>query len=567
MSRRNYAYQDKYNDRATERSYPSNGDRISDSRNGGYSRRDNYQNYRKNSPYGSVNKFNRPRQRNDGYGMHGYNQRSNFRYNEYEEFLKNRFRGEDNRSKNKKGPISFEERNKGKSKKLLIEYFERRISELQDVVTLNEVSVIDSGWSVKPKGFEEVTAQRAKLSGLFPLPGYPRPVDFTKLEDAARDRLLNANDILRGSSKIEPLDSKNSKVLLIRNIDFSKIDFLKLCDYLNKFLSRIDVPEATLNNIESKKKTKDNRTLIIEFKEAALATIIMSLNKVRLPIDEIMTSDSRVTSDPRVFDAVSDQDSTDSIMLDISRPKEYVVQRLSSDVDQNDCLEDTVVDSPFKTTLIVSPDIPESEILEAINKISRVKVFQLLREKGTKTFLGIVFAEFYTSSNETFDKISNIKFILEEVEKINFVRSTSFSCIDPLQASVQECPSDFRTLKQFVNNENVNPHPRLKTLQLINIVSAMDLVNDETFSFIQQDILIEASKFGKVESIKIPRPANDYTPGISQFAEPGLGKVFIEFEDEEAAINCIMGLAGRTYNDRTVICAFYDDDDFRNGLF
>lgn len=566
MSRRNYPYEDNYNERARERPLPSNRERISDSRNGSYSRRDNYQNYRRNNSYGSVNKFNRPRQRTDGYGMHSYNQRSNYRYNEYEEFQKNRFRGEDNRSKSKKGPVSFEERNKGKTKKLLIEDFEKRIRELQDVVSLNEVSVIDSGWSVKPKGFEEVTAQRAKLSGLFPLPGYPRPVDFTKLEDAARDRLLNANDILRGSSKIEPLDTKNSKVLLIRNIDFSKIDFLKVCDYLNKFLSRIDIPEATFNNIASKRKTKDNRNLIIEFKETTLATIIISLNNIRLPIEEIMTSDSRVTSDPSVFDGVSEQDSTESIVLDISRPNEYVVQRLSSDFVQNDCLEDTVVDNPFKTTIIVSPEVPEREILEALNKIARVKIFQLLREKGTKTFLGIVFAEFSTTANETFEKISNIKSILEEVEKINFVKSASFSCIDPLKASVQDCPSDFRTLKQFVNNENVNPHPRLKTLQLINIVSAMDLVNDETFSFIQQDILTEASKFGKVESIKIPRPANDYTPGISQFAEPGLGKVFIEFEDETAAINCIMGLAGRTYNDRTVICAFYDDDDFKNGL-
>ena len=55
-----------------------------------------------------------------------------------------------------------------------IDRLQNRVQDLQSVQPIEEVKVIDSRWNKVPEGFENLSAARAKLSGLFPLPGYPR---------------------------------------------------------------------------------------------------------------------------------------------------------------------------------------------------------------------------------------------------------------------------------------------------------------------------------------------------------------------------------------------------------
>lgn len=448
-----------------------------------------------------------------------------------------------------------------------IERCEKKLATLQKVPNIEDITIIDSKWGVKPKGFENVTAQRAKLSGLFPLPGYPRPVDFTKLEGVARDRLLNSNDILNGSSKIDPIDSRNSSILFIKNINFGIIDYLKITEFFNKFLSQIDIPETTLNNVESKRKTKDDQNLIIEFKNNTCATIAVALNSRKLSFNKMKLIKNDDEGNPI---QQGGQEAGDDIVLDISRPGEYVVQCLPPyDEIKEDEIEEVVIDSPRKITLLVSPTLSETEIITNIKEVGTIKGFQLLREIGTKESMGIAFLEFYidpTKYQKTINAIPAIQTLIEQLKESLFIEDAFFSCIIPDNTSIQDCPIDLSTLKKLVKNEHVTTHPSLRVIQLINIVTAKDLMDDANFKFIQKDILQEVSKFGNLRTIKIPRPANDYTPGISQFSQPGLGKIYIEFDDEETALKAIMGLAGRMYNDRTVLCSFYDYNDFKNGL-
>lgn len=424
-----------------------------------------------------------------------------------------------------------------------------RLKTLEDVSPLSELKIIDSRWGVKPKGFEKVTAQRAKLSGLFPLPGYPRPIDFTKLEGMLKDRLTNANDILNEGSKIDPIDSKNSTVLIIKGVDFETVNHLKVVEYFNDFLKKIDIDQTDLQNVESKRKTKDDTTLIVKFKNNTCATIIFSaLNGTELPT------------------AVLEEDASTSKMV-ITRPNEYVVQILPPNKAVVEDIEEAVIDSPRKLSIHVPTLALETEILTELNQIAQVKAFQLLREIGTKQSLGVAFVEFYLDASTNEKAIPELQGLITKASELALVESIQFACIVPEVTSIQECPIDFTTIRKLVKNVYVLQHPKLRVVQLLNVVTAKDLVQDENFKFIQQDIKTEASQFGVVVSMKIPRPANDYTPGIVQFTQPGLGKIFIEFEDEKMAFKAIMELAGRMYNDRTVLCAFYDEGDYKNGLF
>lgn len=456
-----------------------------------------------------------------------------------------------------------------------IQKYQNQLQQLLKFPTISKIEVVDSKWGVKPKGFEDVTAQRAKLSGLFPLPGYPRPVDYTKLEGLVKSRLNDANDVLIDSSHIDPIDSRNSSILIVKNVDFDKVDYLRLVEYLNKFLGKIEIEETTVNNnIVSKRKTKDDKTLIIEFKNSTCATIILALNGEKILLSGLaykVGEDDENT--PHSIQGDPSQETEQIVTLNIERPGEYVSQCLPPYKEMKlDDIEERVIDSPRKITFIVSTESTETQIIDAFRLVADIKGFHLLREIGTKQSLGIGFVEFYVDPKKklnTSRALMEIQKFIEEVRKIEFVTDAFLSCIttkDDKKTSIQDCPIDSSTLKSLVKNEYASTHPKLKVIQLLNIVTAKDLAEESSFKFIHQDVLREMNTFGNVKSIKIPRPANDFTPGLIQFSQPGLGKVYVEFEDEEVALKAIMATAGRMYNDRVVLCAFFDHSDYQNGL-
>src|SRR5262249_38175804 len=65
-------------------------------------------------------------------------------------------------------------------------------------------------WDIKPPGYENVTAEQAKLSGMFPLPGAPRQqaMDPTKLQAFMNQPGGNVN-----SAVLKPGNSRQSKRL------------------------------------------------------------------------------------------------------------------------------------------------------------------------------------------------------------------------------------------------------------------------------------------------------------------------------------------------------------------
>ncbi|KAG7662899.1 uncharacterized protein J8A68_003583 [[Candida] subhashii] len=438
---------------------------------------------------------------------------------------------------------------------------EKELQVLSNIEPIEDLKVIDSRWGVKPKGFEQVSAQRAKLSGLFPLPGFPRPVDFTKLEGLIKDRLSNSSDILIESSKIDPVDSKVAKTLVIRN-DLSKINYLKLVEFFNDCLKVIDIElnENGTSNIHSKKKTKDDKYLIIEFNDSECATIIYSLNGMELLFNAYKEENIPRSSENEKFKLV------------ITRPNEYLVQNLPQQpLKESGMIEEIVKDSPRKITLVISPDTSVDSIREELEKIHPLHGMQYLRQKGTKDPLGIVFIEFEViDKNHTLQQqINQLSTYIDKIKKISFVHNVFFSCIDsnnPL-ANIQDSIIDFHNLKALVRNEKVFPHPKSRVIQILNAVTVKELADDDNYQLILQDMKSEVGKYGTIKSIKIPRPDHDFMPDLLQFNQPSLGKIFVEFEDENNAFKAIMGISGMSYNDRTVLCCFFDYEDYQNGLY
>ncbi|XP_073122435.1 splicing factor U2af large subunit B-like isoform X1 [Henckelia pumila] len=100
-----------------------------------------------------------------------------------------------------------------------------------------------------------------------------------------------------------------------------------------------------------------------------------------------------------------------------------------------------------------------------------------------------------------------------------------------------------------------------KVLCLTEVVSAEELNDDDDYEDILEDMKIECGKFGTLVNVIIPRPS----PNNEQ--APGVGKVFLEYEDIEGATKARQGLHGRRFGGKEVVAVFYPENKFSEGVY
>ncbi len=95
-----------------------------------------------------------------------------------------------------------------------------------------------------------------------------------------------------------------------------------------------------------------------------------------------------------------------------------------------------------------------------------------------------------------------------------------------------------------------------RVLQLLNMVTVDELLDNDDYEEIMEDVMEECTKYGKVLSLKIPRP----TGGNRQ--APGVGKIYVKFDVADAASSALKALAGRKFSDRTVVVSYFVEENF-----
>ncbi|XP_075501297.1 splicing factor U2af large subunit A-like isoform X2 [Primulina tabacum] len=100
-----------------------------------------------------------------------------------------------------------------------------------------------------------------------------------------------------------------------------------------------------------------------------------------------------------------------------------------------------------------------------------------------------------------------------------------------------------------------------KVLCLTEVVNAEELNDDDDYEDILEDMKIECGKFGTLVNVIIPRPPSNNEPA------PGVGKVFLEYEDVEGATKARQGLHGRKFGGKEVVAVFYPENKFSEGVY
>ncbi|KAH9571430.1 hypothetical protein CY35_02G094100 [Sphagnum magellanicum] len=98
-----------------------------------------------------------------------------------------------------------------------------------------------------------------------------------------------------------------------------------------------------------------------------------------------------------------------------------------------------------------------------------------------------------------------------------------------------------------------------KVVCLSQVVSPDELKEENTYEDILEDMREECGRYGNLINLVIPRP----NPTGEEV--PGIGMVFVEYEDLQGAAKAKASLHGRKFDRKTVIATYYPEEKFIHG--
>lgn len=240
--------------------------------------------------------------------------------------------------------------------------------DLTDVVPILERKRRLTQWDIKPPGYENVTAEQAKLSGMFPLPGAPRtqPMDPTKLQ-----AFMSQPSGSVTNAALKPSNSRQAKRLLVHNLPPSVTEET-IVNFFNLQLNGLNVIEGSDPCI-SAQISKDRSFALLEFKAPSDATVALALDGITMEDNDNSKTENGVTNG-------------DTKGLSIRRPKDYIVPAVNDETPHEPgVISDVVVDTQNKISISNIPlYLTDEQVTELLVSFGELKAFVLVKDSSTE---------------------------------------------------------------------------------------------------------------------------------------------------------------------------------------
>ncbi|XP_019724660.1 U2 small nuclear RNA auxiliary factor 2a isoform X3 [Hippocampus comes] len=217
-----------------------------------------------------------------------------------------------------------------------------------------------------------------------------------------------------------------------------------------------------------------------------------------------------------------------------------------------------VPDSAHKLFIGGLPNyLNDDQVKELLTSFGPLKAFNLVKDSATGLSKGYAFCE-YVDVNLNDQAIAGLNGMQLGDKKL-LVQRASVGSKNATLTSINQTPV---TLQVPGLNSTVTQMGGLPTevLCLMNMVAPEDLVDDEEYEEIVEDVRDECSKYGQVKSIEIPRP-------VDGLEVPGTGKIFVEFMSVFDSQKAMQGLTGRKFANRVVVTKYCDPDAYHRRDF
>ncbi|KAI7778602.1 hypothetical protein LA080_001932 [Diaporthe eres] len=388
-------------------------------------------------------------------------------------------------------------------------------------------------WDIKPPGYENVTAEQAKLSGMFPLPGAPRQqqMDPTKLQ-----AFMNQPGNSVSSATLKPTNSRQAKRLVVSNLPPSATEEA-ISSYFNLQLNGLNVIEST-DPCALVQLSADRSFALVEFKTPEDATVALAWDGQSMEADDASGAANGVASG-----------------LQIRRPKDYIVPAIVDDPNyEPGRVSNIVIDTPNKISVTnIPPYLTTEQVLELLSSFGELKAFVLVQDRSTEESRGISFCEYLdpAATEVAIKALDN----MELGENHLKVRKASIGI-----TQVAGVEMGVNAMSMLAGTTSTDSEVT-RILQLLNMVTPEELMDNDDYEEICDDVREECSKYGQIVEIKVPRPVG----GSRQSA--GVGKIYVKYDTPESATKALKALAGRKFADRTVVTTYFPEENFEVGAW
>jgi len=241
---------------------------------------------------------------------------------------------------------------------------------LTDIVPINERKRRRTQWDIKPPGYDNITAEQAKLSGMFPLPGAPRqqPIEPSRLQ-----ALMNQPAGAAKNSAMRLSNAKQSKRIFAYNVPSSLNKEGSLQDFFNLEMNGLNVVSGPDPCI-SVQMSKDHTFAMLEFKTAEDATMALALDGVN------------AEGSAQNGNGVAHGNAGG---ISIRRPKDYIVPNPDEEEEEDQAMAGAVAnrvrDGPNKITVANIPVyLTDDQVTELLVSFGELKAFILVKDNGTE---------------------------------------------------------------------------------------------------------------------------------------------------------------------------------------
>lgn len=198
------------------------------------------------------------------------------------------------------------------------------------------------------------------------------------------------------------------------------------------------------------------------------------------------------------------------------------------------------------------------QVKELLASFGELKAFNLVKDSATGLSKGYAFCE-YVDLTITDVAITGLNGMQLGEKKLIVQRASvgaKTNMNNPDAMNMIPAQMQIPGLDMSANLHN----SATEVLCLMNMVEIEELMDDEEYEEIYEDVRTECSKYGKVVSLEIPRPVEDFEP-------PGCGKIYVEFGSPDDSKNAAQSLAGRKFANRVVVTSFYSPEMYHRKEF
>ncbi|KAJ3790431.1 hypothetical protein GGU11DRAFT_830824 [Lentinula aff. detonsa] len=423
---------------------------------------------------------------------------------------------------------------------------EKRSPTPEGAVPLSQRRRKASGWDVHAPGYEQYSAMQAKQTGLFNLPGANRTQIPPILGIAGLPPPMPVQTFGMGIGA-NPNLSRQSRRLYIGSIT-PEVNEQNLAEFFNQKMAEMNIGTSTPGPpVLAVQCNYEKNYAFVEFRSAEDATSAMA------------------------FDGIIFINGP----LKIRRPKDYggaEIPAAAPVVHVPGVVSTNVPDSINKVFVGGLPTyLSEENVMELLKSFGELKAFNLVRENGNGASKGFAFFE-YVDVSVTDTAIQALNG-MELGDRYLVVQRASVGAKPGTPGMIPNLPYDqFPEIPRPIMPAGETTGGDARILLMLNMVTPEDLIDDEEYGDLFEDIKEECSNFGAVEDLRIPRPVkkdkSKWTPGegldpqaVARIDEAaGVGRVYVKYVESISASAALKSLAGRSFAGRSIIATLLSED-------